>query len=304
MVVLLNKNVLVLVFIKYFSQNIRNSLISFTRKLFTCKVLSLIQQQAIAARIFLRRVVQNGSREEFTFSHVEKAAQYLSIQRIGSNLKNQRQIAILALYCKQMQRVYTEAQYSNWRIQSRTRAEATAARTNSRYGSENPGAAVVTVTRFTPALVKSSIFPVLHLYCKSKGRGLFMITKLRGDANMNYIYQGEQKSRGRKRKTGGKVHWKGDEVVSRFDEQGTTQQGWHVYFKVVWSVEWKRNIKVVMITTQTKKGRKGHFLIGCSDLELSDDTILAYYRLRFAIEFLFRDAKQLAGQNHLLPTRH
>lgn len=133
--------------------------------------------------------------------------------------------------------------------------------------------------------------------------GLFMITKLRGDANMNYIYQGEQKSRGRKRTNGGKVNWKGDEVLGSFDEHGTTQEGWHVYSKVVWSVQWKREIKIVMVTTQTKKGRKGYFLLGCSDLQLSADTILAYYRLRFAIEFLFRDAKQHLGLNHCQSTK-
>ncbi len=66
--------------------------------------------------------------------------------------------------------------------------------------------------------------------------GMFMITKLRGDANMNYIYQGEQKSRGRKRKNGGKVHWKGNEVLDRFDEHGTTKEGWQRYSKVIWSV--------------------------------------------------------------------
>ncbi len=58
-----------------------------------------------------------------------------------------------------------------------------------------------------------------------------------------------------------------------------------------------------MVTTQTKKGRKGYFLLGCSDLELCADTILAYYRLRFAIEFLFRDAKQHLGLNHCQSTK-
>ncbi len=133
--------------------------------------------------------------------------------------------------------------------------------------------------------------------------GLFMITKLRGDANMNYIYQGEQKRRGRKRKNGGKVNWKGDQVVNRFNQHGTTQEGWHLYSKVVWSVQWKRKIKIVMVTTQTKQGQKGYFLLGCSDLELSADTIVAYYRLRFAIEFLFRNAKQHLGLNHCQSTK-
>ncbi len=120
---------------------------------------------------------------------------------------------------------------------------------------------------------------------------------------MNYIYRGEQKSRGRKRKNGGKVDWKSNEVLSRFNEDGSTQEGWRIYSQIVWSVQWKCYIKVVLVTTQNSKGRNGFFLLGCSDLELSADTILTYYRLRFAIEFLFRDAKQHLGLNHCQSTK-
>lgn len=132
---------------------------------------------------------------------------------------------------------------------------------------------------------------------------MFMITKLRGDANMNYLYEGPQKPRGRRRKNGGKVHWKGGEVLTRFEQQGTTPEGWQIHCQVVWSVKWKRKIKVVMVSRQTKKGQTGFFLLGCSDLELSATTILAYYRLRFNIEFLFRDAKQHLGLNHCQSTQ-
>ena len=58
-----------------------------------------------------------------------------------------------------------------------------------------------------------------------------------------------------------------------------------------------------MITTQNKKGQRSHFLLGCSDLECPATTILSYYRLRFAIEFLFRDAKQHLGLTHCQSTQ-
>ena len=64
--------------------------------------------------------------------------------------------------------------------------------------------------------------------------GLFMITKLRRDADMQFIYEGVQKPKGRKRRNGGKIYWKTEEVLSRFEWQGTTPEGWHVYSKVVW----------------------------------------------------------------------
>ncbi|MEM9830848.1 MAG: transposase [Bacteroidota bacterium] len=58
-----------------------------------------------------------------------------------------------------------------------------------------------------------------------------------------------------------------------------------------------------MITRQSNKEQNSFFLLGCSDLELSATTILAYYRLRFNIEFLFRDAKQHLGLNHCQSTQ-
>ncbi len=58
-----------------------------------------------------------------------------------------------------------------------------------------------------------------------------------------------------------------------------------------------------MVTNEHKKANKGVFLLACSDLELSATTIVAYYRLRFAIEFLFRDAKQHLGLTHCQSTR-
>lgn len=92
--------------------------------------------------------------------------------------------------------------------------------------------------------------------------------------------------------------WKGDEVLERFQSQERTQEGWQLYSQVVWSVKWKRPIKVVMVITERKNKQQGIFLLGCSDTDLSTETILAYYRLRFAIEFLFRDAKQHLGLTH------
>ena len=55
------------------------------------------------------------------------------------------------------------------------------------------------------------------------------------------------------------------------------------------------DLKVVMLyNTKTHK----HILLACTDLELDAFTIIEYYRLRFKIEFLFRDAKQHTGLTH------
>ena len=46
--------------------------------------------------------------------------------------------------------------------------------------------------------------------------------------------------------------------------------------------------------TKTNK----HILLACTDLKLDAAKIIDYYRLRFQIEFLFRDAKQFTGLTH------
>lgn len=60
-------------------------------------------------------------------------------------------------------------------------------------------------------LRKTKYWVVDGFYAKEKAwdqasaLGLFMITKLRSDADMQYIYQGPQKPKGRKRRNGGKA---------------------------------------------------------------------------------------------------
>ncbi len=127
---------------------------------------------------------------------------------------------------------------------------------------------------------------------KTAQLGFFVITKLRTDANMQYIYTGQQKNRGRKRSNGGKVNWKN--IEDTFVFEGITAQGDKMYSHTVWSVQWKRKIKVVYLQHECN-GKIGYFLLASTDVDLSADKILKYYQLRFQIEFLFRDAKQHLG---------
>ena len=52
---------------------------------------------------------------------------------------------------------------------------------------------------------------------------------------------------------------------------------------------------VVIVKTNLKTGKRAHVVLFSSDLKLSFDTLVDYYRLRFQIEFNFRDAKQYWG---------
>jgi hypothetical protein len=123
--------------------------------------------------------------------------------------------------------------------------------------------------------------------------GFQLITKLRKDADMRYVYEGEQKGRGRKRKQDGKVKWNDfGEIEKRFMLEGTTAQGDTVYSQILWSVKWKKKVKVAYIQ---QKGTKNYAILVSTEVSLSGMTIVSYYSLRFQIEFLFRDAKQELG---------
>ncbi|AHJ28328.1 hypothetical protein BMF81_00628 [Nodularia spumigena UHCC 0039] len=52
---------------------------------------------------------------------------------------------------------------------------------------------------------------------------------------------------------------------------------------------------MILVKTNLKTNAPSHVILFSSDLTLSDDKIIDYYKLRFQIEFNFRDAKQFWG---------
>ena len=122
--------------------------------------------------------------------------------------------------------------------------------------------------------------------------GLEMVSKLRHDADLKYLYQGEQKAKGRKRKFDGKVYY---DDMDRFDALGELEPGIHAWTQKVWHVTLKRAIRVVMLLNAKKPDKHSHVLLFTTDVALSGLEIIQLYSSRFAIEFLFRDAKQYLG---------
>ena len=67
----------------------------------------------------------------------------------------------------------------------------------------------------------------------------------------------------------------------------------------LWSVFLKREVNVVYAEfLEEGKPTKGYALFFSTDLELDGRLIYKYYKARFQIEFLFRDAKQHIGLTH------
>ncbi len=122
--------------------------------------------------------------------------------------------------------------------------------------------------------------------------GLEQIGHLRHDANMRYLFDGEQKPRGAPRKYDGKVHF---DTLSRLEKVTEVQPGITLYTAVVNHVSLERNIRLVYLLDQREPTKPKEALLFSTDIQLSGLDIYYYYKARFQIEFIFRDAKQFTG---------
>lgn len=124
-----------------------------------------------------------------------------------------------------------------------------------------------------------------------------LITKLRVDANMKYIFDRTKNLNAHgNTKYGKKVDWKNLDL-NQWVEVGEHPKFEHIliYTQKLYAVQFERNLKVViLINTQNGK----YFLLASTNLTQPALEIVQYYTLRFQIEFLFRDAKQFMGLNH------
>ncbi len=119
-----------------------------------------------------------------------------------------------------------------------------------------------------------------------------MVSKLRCDANLLYLYEGAQKKRGRRRQYDGKVSF---HDLSRFEKTAADQSHLTLYTVVVWSVSLQWRVRVVVVVNTKDKQKPRYVVLFSTDTELAAADILRFYKARFQIEFIFRDAKQFAG---------
>jgi len=124
---------------------------------------------------------------------------------------------------------------------------------------------------------------------------LHAISKLRHDANLRYLYEGEQKPRGAKRKYADKIKF---DDLSRFEYAGEVDKDIHLYTLVVNSVKLKCNIRLVYVLNLRNKDKPGYALLFSTDTDMDAATVYRYYKARFQIAFIFRDAKQFTGLSH------
>src|SRR3982751_2169912 len=120
--------------------------------------------------------------------------------------------------------------------------------------------------------------------------GFQVVTKGRRDASLKYLYHGKQSGVGHPRWYSGKVNLQ--KIDKRRWKQCYKDEEITAYEVVVYSVSLKRKLKAVYVVSAKEKGYE---LLISTDVTMAGEKVLQYYRLRFQIEFLIRDAKQYAG---------
>lgn len=126
-----------------------------------------------------------------------------------------------------------------------------------------------------------------------------LITRLRSDANLRYLYTGPRKEGpGRPKLYDGKINFDcSEQIERRFEEVGRLPDRTHVevWTTVANSPHFKRNLRIVLL----RNPRTERCLLLCStDTEQPAEEVVRYYRLRYQIEFVIRDAKQHTGLTH------
>jgi len=126
--------------------------------------------------------------------------------------------------------------------------------------------------------------------------GLHLISKLRHNAALYLPYRGVKPKRGPTPPYGDKLDYRQmpDEAHVQTITEG--QLVTDTYQLTVWHKDFPDPLNVVVLVKTHKRTHKcAHVILFSTDLSLSAAQIVDYYRLRFQIEFNFRDAKQYWG---------
>jgi len=122
--------------------------------------------------------------------------------------------------------------------------------------------------------------------------GLHLVSKLRHDSALYFLYEGDDK----RRKYGDRINYA--HIPARYLQATTTEDGIRtdIYQAPMLHKEFAQALNVVIIVkTKLATGATARVILFSSDLALGWAQLIDYYQLRFQIEFNFRDAKQYWG---------
>jgi putative transposase len=125
---------------------------------------------------------------------------------------------------------------------------------------------------------------------------LHIVSKMRQDAALYLPYAGEAPSRGPKKRYGDKLNYHQLPADKRVSSRLEGDYRTDTYQMQVYHHDYPDLLNVVVIVkTHLTSGKHGHVVLFSTDCALSAEKLIHYYRLRFQIEFNFRDAKQHWG---------
>jgi hypothetical protein len=156
---------------------------------------------------------------------------------------------------------------------------------------------LITVSKYVAADAYFSRKPFVD---QLLGSGFELVSRLRTDAHLRYIYTGpKEKKSGAPRKYDGRV----DARKLRPDVFTPCCQAdngsWVGYTAIVNIKAWKRNARVVIVHDLDEEAKvTGHRIYVSTDLRLDGGELIHIYQCRFQQEFLYRDAKQELGLEH------
>ncbi|WP_263840535.1 transposase [Salinibacter sp.] len=126
-----------------------------------------------------------------------------------------------------------------------------------------------------------------------------LITRLRSDANLRYLYTGPPKDGpGAPKQYDGKIDWDDHKALTRrFDEVGRLpdQPQVRILTTVANSPHFGRDLRVVLLIGPDGEEQ---VVLASTDTDQHAEEIARYYRLRYQIELAIRDAKQHKGLTH------
>ena len=125
---------------------------------------------------------------------------------------------------------------------------------------------------------------------------LHLISKLRYDAALYFVYAGEQKRFGPRRRYGNKLTYQAIPQQYQVESYQAEQIHTAIYQATMLHQSFACPLNVViMVKTNLTTGAHAHAVLFSSDLALPYAKLIDYYSLRFQLEFNFRDAKQFWG---------
>jgi putative transposase len=134
--------------------------------------------------------------------------------------------------------------------------------------------------------------------------GLHLVSKLRYDSALYFEWAGVYSGKGRRPKYGDRVDYR--HIPSAYLKSEEVKNGirTRIYQLTVLHKKFSDSLSVVIICKENlNTGKQARVILFSTDLELKWENVVDYYRLRFQIEFNFRDAKQHWGLEDFMVTK-